>query len=275
MSKLSISIVLYHDDKNNIKKTINSVLDSNIDLTLYLIDNSSNDNLKSLSELDKRIVYIYNDNNMGYGSAHNIAIKTSIHNNSIYHLVLNPDVTFKSNILEELSDYMDKNKDVGNIMPNVQYLDGRQQYLCKLLPGPIQLIIRRFIFIKSIKDYINHKYELKFFKYNKIANIPSLSGCFMFTRLSALKKVGLFDENFFMYLEDVDLNRRIYEKYKTIFYPHQIIYHGYKKASGGINKEFIAHIKSTVYYFNKWGWIIDDKRKKINNKTIKTLKNMI
>ena len=199
MSKLSISIVLYHDNRNDLKKTIYSVLNSKINLTLYLIDNSSNDSLKSLSNIDKRIIYIHNKNNLGYGPAHNIAIKKSIKNSSVYHLVLNPDVTFQKNVLRELSDYMDDNKDVGNIMPNVMYLDGKQQYLCKLLPGPMQLIVRRFIFIKSIKNYINNVYELKFFKYNKIANIPSLSGCFMLLRTSALKRVGLFDENFFLY----------------------------------------------------------------------------
>lgn len=77
----------------------------------------------------------------------------------------------------------------------------------------------------------------------------------MFLRCSSLKDVGFFDENFFMYLEDTDLNRRIHSKYKTIFYPYVEIVHEYAKESY-INKKLLKyHIQSAIYYFNKWGLI--------------------
>ena len=95
-------------------------------------------------------------------------------------------------------------------------------------------------------------------------NVPVLSGCFMFLRTSALKDVGLFDENIFMYLEDTDLSRRIHTKYKTIFYPKVQITHEYAKESNKSKKLLKYHIQSAIYYFNKWGWVFDKQRDEIN-----------
>ena len=104
-------------------------------------------------------------------------------------------------------------------------------------------------------------------------NIPNLSGCFMFLRLSTLKEVGLFDENIFMYLEDIDLNRRIHRRYKTIFYPFTEVIHQHQKESYKSKKLLKAHIKSAIYYFNKYGWICDRERTEINKRTIQQISN--
>jgi GT2 family glycosyltransferase len=277
MKVINVSIVLYHNKQEQIKRIIRSLfLCKNLNIKLYLIDNSRNDTLKELVNIDNhRIEYIFNNKNLGYGKAHNIAIKKSIENGILYHLVLNPDVYFNDNILDELYIYMEKHKDVGNIIPLVKYPNEDIQYLCKLLPSPLDLIFRRFIPFKTLKNKKNDKYELKFTGYDKIMNVPSLSGCFMFLRSDVLKEIGLFDESFFMYLEDVDLNRRIHEKYKTIFYPKVQIYHEYAKDSYKKKKLLIYHIKSAINYFNKWGWIFDKKRFEFNDKIIKEYKNLL
>ncbi|WP_228568402.1 glycosyltransferase family 2 protein [Campylobacter sputorum] len=266
------SIVLYKNDIKKISKVIDSFLaNKNLEFKLYLLDNSPNNDLNILSKKDNRIEYIFNNANLGYGKAHNIAIKKSINDGALYHVILNPDIYFDNTVIDGILKYMEQNLDVGNIMPKVLYPDGEIQYLCKLLPTPIDLVFRRFIPFKGIKDMINERYELYFSQYDKIVNIPNLSGCFMFLRVEALKEVGLFDENIFMYLEDVDLNRRIHQKYKTMFYPHVQIYHEHGKESYKNKKLLKAHIKSAIYYFNKWGWFFDKDRKKINNKCINSL----
>ncbi|ASM40520.1 glycosyltransferase family 2 protein [Campylobacter sp. RM12327] len=266
------SIVLYKNDIKKISKVIDSFLaNKNLEFKLYLLDNSPNNDLNILSKKDNRIEYIFNNANLGYGKAHNIAIKKSINDGALYHVILNPDIYFDNTVINGILKYMEQNLDVGNIMPKVLYPDGEIQYLCKLLPTPIDLVFRRFIPFKGIKDMINERYELYFSQYDKIVNIPNLSGCFMFLRVEALKEVGLFDENIFMYLEDVDLNRRIHQKYKTMFYPHVQIYHEHGKESYKNKKLLKAHIKSAIYYFNKWGWFFDKDRKKINNKCINSL----
>lgn len=272
--KLSASIVLYQTNLTPLKKVIDSYFACKSEaLQLFLVDNSPTDVLKSVVTMypDKEIHYIFNNENMGYGKAHNIAIKKSMEQGLPYHIVLNPDIVIQEGALEKLTFYMNEHPEVGNIMPKIIYPNGQLQYLCKLLPSPIDLIFRRFIPFKKWRDKINQKYELHSFRYNKKINIPNLSGCFMFLRTKALEKVGLFDENIFMYLEDIDLNRRIHRDYKTIFFPEAVVVHEYQKASYKNIKLLKAHIKSAIYYFNKYGWFFDKERRIINAQTLQEI----
>jgi len=267
---ISGSIVIYRNDYFEIERAVLSFFQSNLGGVLYLIDNSPDDRLKILERLHVSIVYIYTGCNLGFGSGHNIAIKKAISEGYAYHVVLNPDVYFDENVLSVLCDYMDKNTDVGNVLPEVISSVGEKQRLAKLLPTPFDLILRRFIPVKALKEWCNKTYELHSFQNNCIINAPFLSGCFMFLRTSALRKVGFFDEKFFMYLEDVDLNRRIHSLYKTHFYPNVSIYHRHDKGSYRNWKLMFYHVRSAIQYFNKWGWFIDRERQKINDFVFKT-----
>lgn len=273
--KLSASIVLYNTKIDELKRVIDSYFAYQGEKQLFLVDNSPNDNLREIAKMyPNDVFYIFNNENMGYGKAHNIAIKKSIEQNLPYHIILNPDIIIEKNTLEKLTNYMEQHPEVGNIMPKIIYPDGELQYLCKLLPSPIDLIFRRFIPIKKWKDAINRKYELHSFEYDKIMNIPNLSGCFMFLRTEALKKVGLFDENIFMYLEDIDLNRRIFSKYKTIYYPDATVIHEHQKESYKNKKLLKVHIQSAIYYFNKYGWFFDKERTNINRNVLRELEKL-
>lgn len=270
--KITASIVLYKTKIADLKQVMDSFFSTHsLDIHLFLVDNSPTDELKSIcGEYQKNsISYIFNNANLGYGSAHNVAIKESVKQGGKYHIILNPDIYFDKDVIGELTNYMEANPNVGNIMPKIVYPDGGLQYLCKLLPTPMDLILRRFIPLKTWKNKRNEVYELHASGYDKIMNIPNLSGCFMFLRISALQEVGLFDENIFMYLEDIDLNRRIHRKYQTIFYPYVTVVHCHQKESYKSKKLLKAHIKSAIYYFNKYGWLFDNERKKINKKVLK------
>lgn len=261
MYDITSSIVTYNSKLDELKKSIESFLNTDLNIHLYISDNSASNNLEEFIKKlnDKRVTYIFNNKNGGYGWGHNQVIKKIIQE-SKYHLVLNPDIYFKKGVLEELFDYMEKNKDVGNIMPMVRYPNGEIQYLCKRIPSPKDLFLRKFCLIKSIIEKNNLKYELRETGYNKIMNVPILSGCFMFVRTEVLKNVGMFDERYFMYMEDFDLSRRIHEKYKTIFYPKVEIIHAHAKESFKNRKMARIHLKSAIKYFSKWGWIFDKKR---------------
>lgn len=271
MTKINASIVLYHNKKEQLLKAINSFLGTSLEVRLYLIDNSANDNLKELNELDDRIEYIFNNANLGYGSAHNIAMRKSLKDRVPYHIVLNPDVYFENGVLEKIFKYMESHPDVGQLMPKVLYPNGEIQYLCKLLPTPADLIFRRFIPFDDWKRKRNELYELRFNKYDKIMNVPYLSGCFMFLRTTALKDVGLFDERYFMYMEDTDLSRRISRIHGTVYFPEVYIYHEYGKKSYKNKKLLGHHIISAIKYFNKWGWFFDKERNKANTQALKNL----
>lgn len=267
---ITSTIVTYRNNLGALQKTISSFLNTELKVKLYVVDNSPTDEIQELCK-DKRIKYIFNYANVGFGAGHNIAIKKSL-NLSKYHLVLNPDIYFEKGVLEEIYGFMELNDNIGEVMPRVLYPDGSIQHLCKLLPTPCDLIFRRFLPFKSLKEKRNNFYELQFTGYDKVMDVPCLSGCFMFIRTEALKKVGLFDERFFMYLEDTDLSRRIHKYYRTVYYPKAVVYHRYEKGSYKNLKLLKYHIESAIKYFNKWGWFFDKERNLTNRRTLESLK---
>ena len=270
--KISATIVTYKNKLHILKQAIESFLDTNLDVKLYIVDNSNDESIRMLcNEVDGNIEYIPTKSNVGFGAGHNVILNDP-QKLGQYHIVLNPDIKFKRGVLEELVTFMDINTDVGNIMPKVLYPDGSIQYLCKLLPTPMDWIGRYIIPVKSIKDKLNYKFEMRFSGYNEIMDVPYLSGCFMFLRNEAIKKVGVFDEHIFMYGEDTDLNRRIGNYYRTIFYPKVQITHDFEKGSHKEFRLFVIHVKAAIYYFNKWGWFIDKERRLINQKILSNYK---
>src|SRR5690606_13190620 len=135
------------------------------------------------------------------------------------------------------------NENVGLVMPKVLDEENQTQFLCKRLPDPVDLLIRRFGFplLRKIFNSRFSSYEMHEKDYNKSFESPSLSGCFMFIKTEALMKVGLFDERFFMYLEDIDISRRIHTHYKTVYYPNAHIVHSHARDSYKINKLLLIH----------------------------------
>ena len=250
-----------------------SLLQAKLNLSLCLIDNSpTNILLFKLSEFISlpKVSYIYNNANIGFGAGHNIAIKFFL-NVSKYHLVINPDISFENGVLETLFNFMEGNADVGHVMPKIIYPNGSVQYVAKLIPSPFDLIFKRFIPSVFIKKKLD-RFQLKFTGYTKMMEVPYLSGCFMFLRVNTLKEVGLFDERFFMYPEDIDLTRRIHMKYKTIFYPQVEVVHAHEMASYKNLRMLIIHLKNMILYFNKWGWFFDNERIIINKQVIENIK---
>lgn len=267
---LTASLVVYHNTESDIKKVIDSYLGYGSTSILFVVDNSADNSLKKLCT-DSRIRYTFNDENIGFGAAHNIAFTKAYQLESDYHILLNPDVYFDPATIEGLLHKATSDPSIGLIMPKIVFPNGDTQHLCKLIPSPKDLILRRFIPSDKIKKKLKNRYELRFFSYNEEAEIPILSGCFMMIRTSVLKTVAGFDERYFMYLEDVDLCRRIGAMSRMVYYPKVSIVHNYEKGSYKNKKLLFYHIRSAVKYFNKWGWVFDRERSKINKKALQTL----
>ena len=269
---ITASIVAFHTKHDELKRLLDCALTGYID-RLFIIDNSSNDELRDFVKDNDKVNYIHSLN-LGYGSGHNVAVRKSIEMGADYHVVLNPDIYWNDNVIERLCEFMDANSDCGLVMPKIVYPSGETQHLCKLLPSPMDLIGRRFIPIKSYQKKHDYQYELHWTGYDSIMEVPSLSGCFMFMRCSVLKHVGGFDERYFMYAEDLDLCRRIGEVSRTMFYPNVVVVHEYEKGSYKSGKLLKYHVASIVKYFNKWGWIFDRKRIEKNRSCIEQLKRV-
>lgn len=264
---INVSIVLFNSPFGEIEQLVRLLRQASCVDFIYLIDNSA----VSKSEFQKLPAeYIFNNQNIGYGAAHNIALRKSMEQAADYHLVVNPDIRFEPEILCGIVDYMNKNTEIGHLMPKVFYPDGQIQYLCKLLPTPFDLIFRRFLPARWT-EMQSRKFEMRETGYNKTMDVPYLSGCFMFLRVSALKQVGLFDERFFMYPEDIDLTRRMHQKFRTVFYPEVSVVHHHAQDSYKSKRMLWIHISNMVKYFNKWGWFFDKERRKVNEIILKQL----
>ena len=260
------SVVVYRNPPEQVSEVIRSFLNTKLSVRLYVIDNSPEDSVRKLCT-DRRITYVFNGRNLGFGPGHNIAMRASSRE-AHYHLVLNPDVYFESDILEKLFSFARSRPDIGLIMPKVLNPDGSIQHLCKLLPTPFDLILRRFLprVLKPFAEERLARFEFRHRDYNSVLSVPSLSGCFMMINCIALLQVGVFDERYFMYLEDLDLCRRIHQRFKTIYFPKVAIYHRYGKGSYRSIHLMMLHTISAVQYFQKCGWFSDVERVDFNQK---------
>ncbi len=273
---ITASIVTYNNNVLDLEAVLRSLLISPVQ-KVWIIDHSDvftrlegelNEYMRNDEEFRKHIgcgfvlKYVRHRNN-GYGGGHNVAIREAISEGSEYHLVINPDVWFGPEVVPAIWKAMENDHSIAQIMPKVLYLNGEVQYVAKLLPSPLDLI-GRFFFPHFLIRRRNDRHELKHSGYDKVMNVPFLSGCFMFLRISALQEIGLFDERFFMYAEDIDISRRLHSRYKTLFYPKVTIYHRFSRLSYHSWRISLIHICSVIKYFNKWGWIYDSERRRVN-----------
>ena len=208
--------------------------------------------------------------NLGYGRAHNLAIKQSV-GRCRYHLVLNSDILFEPKVITGLMAIMDDRLTAGLAMPMVRYPDGSIQHLCRLLPDPAVLIGRRFFGRMAWAQKRNCQYELQDWAYDEIASFPFLSGCFMFMRRTVLDRVVGFDPRYFLYAEDLDLSRRIHGVAETLYYPKVEIVHEYRSLQLRSWRQWLYGITSLSQYFSKWGWLVDRDRDAINARTVAAL----
>lgn len=269
---INISIVIYNTSHTDLDLLLKSFEKVKADVQIYIVDNSPTNALSFYFEKKLNIVYIHNPTNPGFGASHNIAIQKSVENNVDFHFIINPDIYFSEDVITPMIEFMSNNPKVGMMMPQILNEDGTVQNLPKLLPSPFGILMRKFKKPRFIYNSFIEKYELQNIPPNQIYEAPILSGCFTLLKLEAIKKIGGYDDHFFMYFEDWDLSRRMNQKFKTIYFPKVSVYHGYESGANKNKRLFKIFIQSAIHYFNKWGWFFDMERAKINKKTLDQFK---
>ncbi len=262
---LNISIVLYHPNwEQEVLPLVEELLRVQNLRKIYLLDNSEDREIHPKSEIKHtKLRYMHMPENLGYGKAHNIALRESAYYKTELHLVMNSDIAVKAEDIDAMHNWMLANPEVGQLMPKVVHPDGKQQFLAKRLPTPLDVFGRRFL-PQWMTRKRNQRYELRDKNLERPVNAPYLSGCFMLLRTEAAVNAGLFDERFFMYPEDIDLTRRIHRNFLTLYYPQWTIVHAHRKASYKNRHMLWIHIQNMCRYFNKWGWLFDKERKLFN-----------
>lgn len=225
--QLSIIIVSY-----NVRNFINLCLSSiksakqNIELEIIIVDNNSEDD--SVNYIKKNfdwIELIENKENIGFSKANNQAIKQA---KGKYILILNPDTIIEENTLVDCIDFMEKTSNCGALGVKMIGFDGKFQPESKRgFPTPAVSFYKMFGFSKLFPNSKTFgRYNLSYLPENEINKIEILSGAFMFVRKTTLEKSGSFDEDYFMYGEDIDLSYRILQSgFENYYFPKTKILH--------------------------------------------------
>ncbi len=248
---ITASIVLYNEDLEELTKTINCFLRVPLKKRLYLIDNTDGKLFQNIFN-QQEIEYIAVGKNIGFGAGHNVVIDR-INSNSNFHLLLNPDVNFKEAVIPNLISELKKHENVAMIAPKVLFPDGRHQDSCRRYPLVSELFARRFTFLRPIFKSTVFKGQYKDIDLNNSFFAEFITGCFHLYKTDDFLELKGFDERYFLYMEDVDICKKIDDLGKNkIYYPKEEIVHVLKKGSSKSMKLFFIHSVSAVKYFLKW-----------------------
>lgn len=237
--KLSIVIVNY-----NVKYFLEQCLyaaykaASKISSEIIVVDNDSVDgSCQMVAEKFPEATLIANKENVGFSKANNQAIRIS---QGEYILLLNPDTVVEEDCFLKIVQFMDKTPDAGGL--GVKMIDGKGRFLPESkrgLPTP-EVAFWKMFGLSSLFPHSKRfgRYHLGYLDNDQIHEVEVLAGAFMLLRRKTLDKVGLLDEDYFMYGEDIDLSYRITKGgYKNYYFPETTIIHykGESTKKGSIN----------------------------------------
>jgi GT2 family glycosyltransferase len=263
---LSVSVVVYRPDAQRLAQTLRSLASAyarlksiwpDFEIDIWLVDNGG---LADATEAARSVhgvtwSVISGQGNVGYGRGHNLAIAQA---HSTYHLILNPDIDIEPDALVRAVEFLDGHQEAGLVAPHVGDGRGHAQHLCRRYPTLFDLFVRGFM-PAQVRQIFRRRlahYEMQDLidESTVVWDPPIVSGCFMFFRTSVLKRLGGFDERYFLYFEDYDLSLRTHDVANVVYLPTvRVLHHG-----GGAARKGGAHIRmfvvSACKFFNRFGW---------------------
>jgi GT2 family glycosyltransferase len=217
---------------------------------VWVVDNNSVDgSVEMVAEKFPWVKLIANKDNKGFSKANNQAMLLS---ECTYQLLLNPDTVVEEDTLKKVVDYMEAHPKVGGL--GVRMVDGKGKFLPESkrgLPTPSVAFYKIFGISRILpKSKRFGRYHLGYLSEFETNEIEILSGAFMLMRKEALDKVGLLDEDFFMYGEDIDLSYRIIKGgYTNVYFPETRIIHykGESTKKSSVNYVFVFYRAMVIF----------------------------
>ncbi|MCF7832021.1 MAG: glycosyltransferase [Candidatus Marinimicrobia bacterium] len=256
MSNPDISIIIVsYNVKTFLQHCIHSIQKASkgLDVEIFVVDNNSIDGSGEMVQREfPDIIFIGNDKNLGFGKANNQALKRSL---GKYVLFLNPDTLIEENTLRIFLEFMDNNQKVGIAGPKILNSDGSLQLACRRsFPLP-SIALPKLLGLSSLfpKSKVFGKYNLTYLDPDESYAVDAISGSFMFCRGSLIRELGGFDEDFFMYGEDLDLCRRVQLKNSLVYYVADttIIHHKGESSKSAPFDSLLAFYRAMDIFFRK------------------------
>lgn len=226
---------------------------SGMDAEVFVVDNNSTDgSVDYLRPKFQDVIFIENKDNPGFAKANNQAIAQC---RGEYVLLLNPDTVIGEGGLRTLCFFMDEHPEAGAL--GVKMQDGHGVFLPeskRAFPSPWVSFCKIFGLSKLFSQSRKYaRYSLPYLDENKQHKVEVLAGAFMLLRHETLDKIGLLDESFFMYGEDIDLSYRIVlEGYQNYYIPERILHYKGESTKQGDMKYIKAFYGAMLIFFRKY-----------------------
>lgn len=260
MKDLSIAIVSYHNEED-VKKAVASIeafTPASIRKQIYIIDNvdiasDEGNNKKQKNELEELanqyadVTYAATGKNLGFGGGHNYVLEKL---DSKLHAIVNPDIILQEDAFTKLISYM-QDENIGMCVPRLVNEDGELLAVYRRDLTVWDMFIRMFLKNAFKKRQAYH--TMQEMDYTKPFDVPFAQGSFLVIRTELFKKLGGFDERFFLYMEDADLCKRVNQISRLSYCPDATVVHKWEKGSHKSGKLFKLHVQSMMSYFCKWG----------------------
>lgn len=261
---LAIVIVNYNV-RDLLRRCLTSVLASQGDFTfeVCVVDNASDDQSVEMVRSEfPTVKLIVNDQNLGYPAANNQGLRLlgvdhkSGDERPRYCLLLNPDTEVPSDGFATLIDYLEDQPDIGTVGPKLLLPDGTLDLACRRsFPTP-EVSFYRILGLSRLFPHSRRfgRYNLTYLDENEVADVDSVVGAFMLVRTTAIVEVGLLDERFWMYGEDLDWAKRIKDSgWRVVYYPKVEVLH-VKRASSRQNKraQYEFYRAMLIFYYKHY-----------------------
>ena len=264
---MKVSIVIVNYNHKNFPQLAIEALEkskTNFPFEILVYDNHSYDqislNFLKKADADKRITLFLSNRNIGFGKGNNQGAQFA---KGKYLFIHNPDLEVREDTLQKMVDYLESHPDVGILAPQLRYEDGTIQPSCRRNMAFTDLIMNRLpihrlpFMEKRIKHYLMQDID-----HAKTQDVDLVTGAAMMLPMDVFRKVGGFDERYFLFMEDFDLCRMIIKMgLRIVYYPEAVAKHYHKRLSQGsffklfTQKVFWLHIHSAIKFFWKWSTI--------------------
>ncbi len=249
MKDITITIVSYHNDED-VKAAVASIeafTPSTITKQIYIVDNAKG----SLKELEKQysdVTYVSTGKNLGFGGGHNYVLDSL---DSKFHAIVNPDILLKMDAFSQLLSFMQE-ESIGMCVPRLLDESGELLRVYRRELTVWDMFLR--MFLKGCCKKRQAYHTMQDADDTKPFDVPFAQGSFLVIRTELFKKLGGFDERYFLYMEDADLCKRVNEVSRLVYCPYAEVIHKWEKGSHKSRKLFQLHLQSMFRYFSKWGW---------------------
>jgi len=246
-----------------LRSCLSSVYSSQGEITfeVCVVDNNSeDDSLNMVREEFPQAKIIANRENVGYPTANNLGLEllgvttANIEQRPRYCLLLNPDTEVPSNAFEFLVDYLDANPEVAIVGPRLMMLDGQLDLACRrAFPSPEVSAYRMLGLSRLFPSSPRFaRYNMTFLPEDQIAEVDSVVGAFMMVRVEAVNQVGLMDERFWMYGEDLDWAKRMKDVgWKVVYNPDITVLHVKRASSRYSRRAQVEFYRAMLIFYYK------------------------